>query len=83
MDKSIQKSTIYEFINRRRQPLGLLSPSLYYDYHCHGVQSSFLAIFGELFFWKSLTTDPETLPENSTWFIMTKVPGIKYKEVGK
>jgi SRSO17 transposase len=23
----------------------------------------------------------ETLPENSTWYIMTKIPGIKYKEV--
>ncbi len=32
-------------------------------------------------YWQ-VTTDPETLPENSTWFIMTLVPGIKYKEVG-
>lgn len=32
-------------------------------------------------YWQ-VTTDPETLPKNSTWFIMTKIPGIKYKEVG-
>jgi SRSO17 transposase len=32
-------------------------------------------------YWQ-VTTDPETLPPNSTWFIMTLVPGIKYKEVG-
>lgn len=32
-------------------------------------------------YWQ-VTTDPETLPSNSTWFIMTLVPGIKYKEVG-
>ena len=32
-------------------------------------------------YWQ-VTTDPETLPQNSTWFIMTLVPGIKYKEVG-
>ncbi|RCJ32588.1 transposase [Nostoc minutum NIES-26] len=31
-------------------------------------------------YWQ-VTTDPETLPSNSTWFIMTLVPGIKYKEV--
>jgi len=43
-----------------------------------------LIVFGKrcaLQYWQ-VTTDPETLPENSTWFIMTKVPGIKYKEVG-
>ena len=32
-------------------------------------------------YWQ-VTTDPETLPSNSTWLIMTLVPGIKYKEVG-
>lgn len=32
-------------------------------------------------YWQ-VTTEPETLPPNSTWFIMTLVPGIKYKEVG-
>lgn len=32
-------------------------------------------------YWQ-VTTDPETLPPNSTGFIMTQVPGIKYKEVG-
>ena len=35
----------------------------------------------DLQYWQ-VTTDLETLPENSTWFIMTLVPGIKYKEVG-
>src|SRR5579883_2592739 len=43
-----------------------------------------LIVFGkrhDIQYWQ-VTTDPETLPDNSTWFIMTKVPGIKYKEVG-
>jgi SRSO17 transposase len=41
-------------------------------------------IFGkkrEMRYWQ-VTDNKETLPENSTWYIMTKVPGIKYKEVG-
>ena len=41
-------------------------------------------IFGkrrEIQYWQ-ITTDPETLPESSTWWVMTKVPGVKYKEVG-
>lgn len=41
-------------------------------------------IFGQrrqIQYWQ-VTTDPKTLPQNSTWLIMTKVPGIKYKEVG-
>lgn len=41
-------------------------------------------IFGkrrQIQYWQ-VTTDPKTLPKNSTWFIMTKVSGIKYKEVG-
>lgn len=41
-------------------------------------------IFGkrcQIQYWQ-VTTDPNTLPKNSTWLIMTKVPGIKYKEVG-
>ncbi len=41
-------------------------------------------IFGkrrQIQYWQ-VTTDPETLPKNSTWLIMTKVPGIKYTEVG-
>jgi SRSO17 transposase len=41
-------------------------------------------IFGkrrEVQYWQ-ITTDSETLPESSTWYVMTKVPGIKYKEVG-
>jgi SRSO17 transposase len=29
-----------------------------------------------------LTTDPDKLPENSTWYVMTKIPGVKFKEVG-
>jgi SRSO17 transposase len=36
---------------------------------------------GQVQYWQ-VTTAPETLPKNSTWFIMTKVSGIKYKEVG-
>ncbi|MBD2341611.1 IS701 family transposase, partial [Calothrix sp. FACHB-156] len=38
-------------------------------------------VFGkrrDIQYWQ-VTTDPETLPPNSTWFIMTKFPGIKYK----
>jgi len=41
-------------------------------------------IFGQrrqIQYWQ-VTTDPKTLPKNSTWLIMTKVTGIKYKEVG-
>ena len=41
-------------------------------------------VFGkrwELRYWQ-ITTDYEKLPENETWFVMTKVPDIKYKEVG-
>jgi SRSO17 transposase len=41
-------------------------------------------IFGkrrERQYWQ-ITNDPETLPKNSTWYVMTKVPGVKYKEVG-
>jgi SRSO17 transposase len=29
-----------------------------------------------------ITTDPDKLPENSTWYVMTKIPGVKLKEVG-
>jgi len=29
-----------------------------------------------------ITTDPDKLPENSTWYVMTKIPGVKFKEVG-
>jgi SRSO17 transposase len=36
---------------------------------------------GEIRYWE-VTKDKETLPENSTWYIMTKVPKINYKEVG-
>jgi SRSO17 transposase len=41
-------------------------------------------IFGkkrEIKYWK-VTTNTETLPKNSTWYIMTKIANIKYKEVG-
>jgi SRSO17 transposase len=41
-------------------------------------------IFGkkrEIRYWK-VTTNTETLPKNSTWYIMTKIANIKYKEVG-
>jgi SRSO17 transposase len=32
-------------------------------------------------FWE-ITTDPQTMPENSTWYVMTEVPGLNYKDVG-
>jgi len=35
----------------------------------------------ELRYWE-ITTDIETLPENSTWYVMTQIPGVLAKEVG-
>ena len=32
-------------------------------------------------FWE-ITTDPSTMPENSTWYVMTEIPELKYKDVG-
>jgi SRSO17 transposase len=32
-------------------------------------------------YWQ-VTTNPQTLPKNETWYIMTKVPNIKYHQVG-
>ncbi len=32
-------------------------------------------------FWE-ITTDPKTLPKNSTWYVMTHIPKIKYHQVG-
>lgn len=32
-------------------------------------------------FWE-ITTDPQTLPKNSTWYVMTHVREIKYHQVG-
>lgn len=32
-------------------------------------------------FWE-VTTDTEKLLSNSTWYLITQVPGIKYQEVG-
>jgi SRSO17 transposase len=32
-------------------------------------------------YWQ-ITTDIDKLPENSTWWIMTKIPGVKYSQVG-
>jgi SRSO17 transposase len=29
-----------------------------------------------------ITTDPDKLPENLTGYVMTKIPGVKFKEVG-
>ncbi len=29
-----------------------------------------------------ITTDPETMPENSTWYVMTEIPDLNYKDVG-
>ena len=36
---------------------------------------------GSIQYW-IITTDPTTMPSNSTWYIMTKIPGVKYKQVG-
>ena len=41
-------------------------------------------IFGkrrEIQYWL-ITTDPDKLPENSTWYVMTKIPGVKFQKVG-
>lgn len=41
-------------------------------------------VFGrrrEVQYWL-ITTDPDKLPENSTWYVMTKISGVKFKEVG-
>jgi SRSO17 transposase len=32
-------------------------------------------------YWE-ITTDIQTLPENSTWYVMTEIPGVVAKEVG-
>ena len=32
-------------------------------------------------YWE-ITTDIETIPENSTWYVMTQIPGVLAKEVG-
>ena len=32
-------------------------------------------------FWE-ITTDTETLPKNSTWCVMTRIPNLKYHQVG-
>jgi SRSO17 transposase len=29
-----------------------------------------------------ITTDPDRLQENSTWYVMTKIPRVKFKELG-
>jgi SRSO17 transposase len=33
-------------------------------------------------YWQ-ITTEKETVSDESTWFVMTKIPNLKYKEVGK
>jgi len=33
-------------------------------------------------YWE-ITTDPEQVPQESTWLVMTKVPNLTYKDVGK
>jgi SRSO17 transposase len=35
----------------------------------------------EVRYWE-ITDDRENLPKNSTWYVMSKVEGIKYKEIG-
>ncbi|WP_045868592.1 IS701-like element IS701 family transposase [Tolypothrix sp. PCC 7601] len=36
---------------------------------------------GELRYWQ-ITTDPENLPDNTTWYVMSKYPDITPREVG-
>jgi SRSO17 transposase len=36
---------------------------------------------GKRRYWE-VTTDPETLPKNSTWYVMTEIPDLSYKDVG-
>jgi SRSO17 transposase len=36
---------------------------------------------GVIQYWE-ITTDKEGVPETDTWFVMTRIPGIKYHEVG-
>ena len=41
-------------------------------------------IFGKLHprqYWQ-ITTNTETLPDNSTWYVMSHIPRAKYKEIG-
>jgi SRSO17 transposase len=38
-------------------------------------------MIGSQRFWE-VTTDNEKLLSNSTWYLMTQVPGIKYQELG-
>jgi SRSO17 transposase len=41
-------------------------------------------IYGKRFkqqYWE-ITTNPETLPKNETWHVMTKIPNLKYDQVG-
>ncbi len=32
-------------------------------------------------YWQ-ITTDIETLPDSSTWYVMSNIPGVKYNEIG-
>lgn len=32
-------------------------------------------------YWE-ITTDKETIPDDSTWFVMTKITNVKYKDIG-
>lgn len=32
-------------------------------------------------YWE-ITTNPETLPQNETWYVMTRIPDVKYHQVG-
>jgi SRSO17 transposase len=32
-------------------------------------------------YWE-VATDPEILPKNSTWYVMTNIPDLSYKDVG-
>jgi len=72
---------------RKGRQLGTIEPRPYNRIFSDGTQEKRYIqeiIFGKrrpIQYWQ-VTTDPATLPKNSTWLIMTKVPGIKYTEVG-
>jgi SRSO17 transposase len=36
---------------------------------------------GKLRYWE-ITTDSQTMPDNSTWYVMSQIPGVKYHQIG-
>lgn len=33
-------------------------------------------------YWEEITRDKEKVPDNGTWLVVTKIPRIKYRDVG-